>query len=740
MPQQWTDPYGGLIAVPSAMEGLGHVLIEQSYHLACSTFDEPQLCILAITVLCTLSRRFPVGIGLLIKLSQTSDLARARVASCCIANQVPCEVNIDSDFVSVLLEDIRLLIRRRHNNFASLLVEALPALAPLVCTKTGCPQQSFELVYLYAEHIAEKGDHWKVISIPEIFSDVWQRQLEDVSLKKYARPIYLCIAKSLEATGDLSKAREIFASCGVPDLQDLDACIQGRMMYASIEASLPLKDITDLDARMVEGGNVAIFFHQKRGDKDGLRGYHVQMNMIDSGTGELVNIPLPDQSARRWKAVRVVPDAPSSALRVLVSSANCTDGEDDGIDLMSFMIEDMMPKKGALTEKVELWEFRGNRWFQIKTRGCIPDSQVVTRVGSACAVLGPFLVVFGGADMMTTRNRGARTMGESSAAAYLLDTRSREWFRVAHPYKHSWFTGPCPPDHICVSLPVFQAVWDVEVNGEPMIAMLRKGRDEVNEKRSEKVPKYALDLFRLLKVDGKERPEVIWHLTVAAKDRCGYLASQFRAQCHQFGNTSLVLAPSVGSMIEKVGADGKSTISYFDKGGSHGSPTSILFIDALDMSRAEWRGVKIHNAKLLRGDINYKTQYKLVPSMDPTMCYVLVSSGTSYKLCRICNLDSINECFTESLTDRNRHSRKNTVGYQLEKAHKNSCRPMRECALCRGFERGTDKFKCCSRCRVVFYCSRRCQLRSWKEEHKSVCTPVGGGDQEEAEEQYEEVD
>jgi hypothetical protein len=45
--------------------------------------------------------------------------------------------------------------------------------------------------------------------------------------------------------------------------------------------------------------------------------------------------------------------------------------------------------------------------------------------------------------------------------------------------------------------------------------------------------------------------------------------------------------------------------------------------------------------------------------------------------------------------------------------------PMRACAMCRKPEEGVT-FSCCARCRIVLYCSRKCQRKHWKP-HKKIC-------------------
>ena len=38
----------------------------------------------------------------------------------------------------------------------------------------------------------------------------------------------------------------------------------------------------------------------------------------------------------------------------------------------------------------------------------------------------------------------------------------------------------------------------------------------------------------------------------------------------------------------------------------------------------------------------------------------------------------------------------------------------RYCHVCRVAERGVNKFKMCTNCQCVYYCSKSCQLKRWK--------------------------
>ena len=51
------------------------------------------------------------------------------------------------------------------------------------------------------------------------------------------------------------------------------------------------------------------------------------------------------------------------------------------------------------------------------------------------------------------------------------------------------------------------------------------------------------------------------------------------------------------------------------------------------------------------------------------------------------------------------------------------CHLERYCHVCRVAESGVNKFKMCANCQCVYYCSKSCQLKGWKQ-HKTVCDAI----------------
>lgn len=261
-------------------------VIEQSYELASSTFDEPQLAILAVHILCLLCKRFSSAIDALLRLARADQLAQARVLRHGIANGLPLEGNVDNLLV-FLLQDFRVLVKHHHTLATGILVDSLVALAPLL-DAAETPHQSFEVIYLLAEYYLVKGDYWRVLKTPETFAPIWQLYVQDkASLEIQARPVKLCMARAMEAIGDISSAREMFASCGVQDLKVLDSCLAGKQLYVSAQPVVPVRGIRDLSSRELCDGRLALVFRQEsEGNHKRLR---LRFAVFEPESGSLVD-------------------------------------------------------------------------------------------------------------------------------------------------------------------------------------------------------------------------------------------------------------------------------------------------------------------------------------------------------------------------------------------------------------------------------------------------------------------
>ena len=691
---------------------------EQSYELACTEFDEPHLAILAVYALCHICKSFPSGKVSLQRIAGLNDVAAARVATYAISTNLGLECSIKGSFLDFLLLDFRALIKHRHDMVAGFLVQALPTLHNIVDVMGETAAQSFELVYLFAEFFLARGDYWKVIRIPQMFEGLWEAKSKDKEMHKLAQPSELCIAKALEATGELNKALEKFRSCHATDLHELESCVAGESLYASIKWNLPLRGIESLQSRDFGEGRSVLFFHQKEGTRRCLK-----FGFLDIANGSFDEKKLPIQGKNRfWQDVRIIPDVPSRPLRVLVAARERQEGEDQSEVMVSTFMEAIMPasERSKPLERVEVWEYSQTEWRKIPTRGSSPDRLVITRTGSGCATIGTNVVVFGGMDI-------AGSPG-SSAGAFILDA-NKEWFRIPHPYSPP---HPYRMRQTGETLPAFDTVVNVEINGRPMLAMLRKGEPEVNTKRNnEVIPKYALDLFGM--TSGMERPEAFWLLDVNTKDQCGYIAVDMKVACKQVGQKCLVLAlETMGRVVSRTD-DGRIVMNFDEPASS----VPLLIVNVLDFKNMEWRGLKIHNAGLLQDHMSRGVQFELIANTSlPDTCHVLFYTSQECKLVTISNIGALEDCLTKKISANKKHSKKNTLSYRLRQAENNHVRPLRECAFCRAFEGVRDNFKRCSRCKTPFYCSVKCQHRHWKA-HKLVCRTV---DEKEADDDFAGVD
>jgi hypothetical protein len=496
-------------------------LSEQSYGIACSTFDMPQLAILAVKIQCSLCKRFPNVIDALSRLSQVNELTHARILTYGIGfHSLPLEGNFEA-LVSYTISDFRSLHKSQHSDTVSAyvmscLVHSTHVLAPIISHQI-TKEQSFELMYLMAEYYYSRGDFANVLKVPETYKTVWQKYRGDKAMLAVRKPTQMCIARALEATGQMLKARDLYSTYGGDQghLENIDAYISGKSIYASVKHRTVISkgiESTFLSSRELPDGNLAVLFQQE--SPSHLFNFHIYAPT----TGSFDQFALPGHEQNKWKGILMVPDLPSKPLRILVSSYDCTSSTgDQGITEMleSMGVHDPTSKKSKkLLERVELWEFDNSNiiWNQIKTRGCIPDRRVVTRSGRACAIIHNRLVLFGGMDF----GAGSNTEIQSSAGSYVLDLTSREWFRIPHPYRFSLCTGRAGP--VSSHLPSFDAVWTTEIHGQQMVAMLRQGKADVNTKGdNEVVPKYALDLFGLNE-NGTSQPSAFWLLDVQTVD------------------------------------------------------------------------------------------------------------------------------------------------------------------------------------------------------------------------------
>jgi len=144
---------------------------EQSYELACSTFDEPQLAIRAVMVLCLATTRFPSVCESLLRVARVNGLAGARVLTWGIGFAgLSLQGNFD-DLLCYILKDFRSLVKYRQTATTEELVSLIPAISPYLRTAT--IEQTFDLMYLLSEHYLAKERYSQVLKYsPTIFTRV----------------------------------------------------------------------------------------------------------------------------------------------------------------------------------------------------------------------------------------------------------------------------------------------------------------------------------------------------------------------------------------------------------------------------------------------------------------------------------------------------------------------------------------------------------------------------------------
>ena len=684
-------------------------LAEQSYELACDEFDEPQLACLATYALCLISQRFSVATSSLVRLSSLNEVAAARVLRYSIAARLPFDGNI-AIVLPQLLDDFRTFVRRKHDGPVELLVLLLPNLWPVVShVASSSPQQTFELIYLLAEFYLKRGEYLRVIKLPETFHEMWELYENDKkALATEVRRVNLCIARAKEAIGELSDARDLYLSCGIDpeDLRKLDACLHGTQIYvAAVDIAETIgTEIEELEARELGDGSIALLSRRKENLSQS-----IQFHLFDPHTGSLSIQQLP-YNGKQWRAVKVIPDTPSSPLMILVAPRHIENTDNRGY--ISEIIERMeVLGSPTVNEPIELWRYENLQWKEIKTRGTIPSRLNVIRIGSHCVLLEGKLIVFGGTSLLGTS-------AESSCGVFLLDLLTREWFRLPHPYQQSLFIDSqgrpsSEPSLINTSLPPILNVFKIKNNGQNLLALLRQ-KKEVNPRRNELVPKYALDLVIFEQITF--RPECFWLLDVQTTDRCGYMGSLMHTKSIQIGHVALVVGKRIG-WVEQQQLDGSVRLD------GNFNIDKQLTITALDVEQMEWRGLDMYKKDLITTEKNPL----LVPSSSKSACHLIMWSSKELQVFRLENLQSLSLCFTKPISKQKLQSKKFTVSYQIKKAQKKRMKAVRECAFCHVFEAlsgSTHDFKCCARCRVPFYCSKKCQKQHWRAGHKTECTSI----------------
>ena len=326
--------------------------LEHSYKMACSKYDEPQLAILALHVLCHGCLVFtdnPHFVRSLLHLTSLDERTRARVLMHGTAAGLPLRGDTRR-VLFYLLEDFRTLLKRKHNELAGLLVICVNLLGGVLVSETEepCTRDAMELLYLLSEYFIASGDYSSVRNLREVYSPIWKLYKEDPSgLEMYARRVELCIARAMELTGYLKESHDLYSSCEGSTNERLEACLAGKQVYLFEKLSVRTQNLSDgssrLSARQLPNGKIAIFFTRKEGNKSAM-----SFQLFDPDTNALINSELPNKGFK-WRRMSVVESSSTSLLRVLVAPRKNEQERDDIHELM----EDMLGGLGSRFRKEE---------------------------------------------------------------------------------------------------------------------------------------------------------------------------------------------------------------------------------------------------------------------------------------------------------------------------------------------------------------------------------------------------
>jgi hypothetical protein len=149
-------------------------MLEQAYALACSRFDEPELAIISVYVMCRVAglrtdRKTPGET--LMRVAQSNEKAEARVARTLMQHHLTLEPTSGSHLsvsLPYFLEDLRFMIQTKRRATAKTLFGAVIS-SDLRCVGSTA---SMELMYLMAESLFSMEEHSGVIVLAEEFPDV----------------------------------------------------------------------------------------------------------------------------------------------------------------------------------------------------------------------------------------------------------------------------------------------------------------------------------------------------------------------------------------------------------------------------------------------------------------------------------------------------------------------------------------------------------------------------------------
>jgi MYND finger len=726
---QQDDPWGNEPEEKLTLQEMSIQLLQKSYTL-CERFDKPEGSLFVIQLLVAALEKPSSrerALEVLCSIVAADEVAAARLFLATSTSSVGFCVDISkASFLKVALKDFKIFVQRKHHScsqtYARYFLES--GFVFDFRDDDSCVEDCLELTYLIVVQIQST---LRFHLIPCLMDDLIHPILDasansQAELKTNRRRLQLSVAEAYEALGDLEKARTLFQECKQRNnVAALTKTINESSPYWAQKGVHVLDENCTriLGARRLNRKETAIFLECHHPVKAGPISF-----LICSDNGSVTPRNLPN-GASQWIEIKIVPTPPTEPLLLLVSPLIKSDGDSVMIGLK------MMMGRSEKEVPIQLWKFDNDSWSQIKLRGDIPSRESLV-AGSHCVCMNDKVVLVGGTQI-------PRTLGVQAPkpSVYVLNLSTKEWRGVLHPYQTDFFRdqqgrATRPPLSI---LPPFSAMNTLNKDGglAYAIVMLRQGEPVVNKKRNnELVPKFAIDLLVNASSSDKDMGLFSWILDVPTIDRSGYIADHIGSKCVQITELGLlVLSTNQISTVETLQSCGRTEFSSF------GSVPRAPTLNLLNLQTMEWRGVSIRNDRLLGCEIESMSDLMTCGDEEDTVqLIVLDQQGTRLRFLTLHNASHIqsSDCVQEAVSAMKiSQSKKMTLSYQIEHTKKYSAKPMRCCANCGMFETygaaQVERFKCCARCRIPFYCSRSCQRKHWGESggnHKAVCQPCDG--------------
>jgi len=424
-----------------------------------------------------------------------------------------------------------------------------------------------------------------------------------------------CLARSLEATGDLSGAIDLYEKLGQEEkVQSLNSALSGRPHWMQIGEKWKSEVGSLIGCRLL-GDHSFVFFERKL-DDEGHPHISCYQESCDERSGDCGF-----DFGRKWQSIKVIKDKASEPLLFLASPNS--------------------PQK-----KLELWKFDGGVWSQIETRGEQPQRRQVCSDGGdmgECVKVGNEIFLF-----HCVRQQSL------SHTVFTLSLDSTVWRR------HS-----LRDDRMGMGIVTAAVSLD-----DSYALLLRVGTPYLNEKAdNEVVPKYDVSVLEktmtTLRAGNATKCGDWWYSpSIESTDRSGYIAHPEPVKTVQVGRLLIVLSVlNHATIFRDEGTDLK--MEKFDMKFLQRKPT----LNVLDLETMEWRGVAIANDWLL-GDST--TELDLIYNEQEDSLDVIVleldlqDQKRLKRLLKLRNASAIGDCFTKPLKPESLKARKYSTTYLVE--------------------------------------------------------------------------